>query len=97
MPPLKRRPASSARTRPQTVTATWREERQDPLVKKMTKKQRKAHFAANDVADDSYSVKEVGVVVDAAVVPPMKESRSQWSSKSSFNTGLWLVRLVGMS
>jgi hypothetical protein len=40
----------------------------------MTKKQRKAKIAASVVADDSCSEEEVGLDIDAADVPPMKES-----------------------
>jgi hypothetical protein len=40
----------------------------------MTKKQRKAESAAGVVADDSCSEEEAGVVIDAAAVPPMRES-----------------------
>jgi hypothetical protein len=40
----------------------------------MTKNQRKAEIASCVVADDICSEEEVGLDVDAAVVPPMKES-----------------------
>jgi hypothetical protein len=40
----------------------------------MTKKQRKAEISTGVVADDSCSEEEVGLDIDAAVVPPMKES-----------------------
>jgi hypothetical protein len=39
----------------------------------MTKKQHKADIANGGVADDSYS-EEVGLDIDSAAVPPMKES-----------------------
>jgi hypothetical protein len=42
----------------------------EPHAKKMTKKQRKAKISAGVVADEE----EVGLDIDAAVVPPMKES-----------------------
>jgi hypothetical protein len=47
---------------------------QDPLVKKMTKKQRKAQIAAGAIANDNCSEEEAGVAIDAAGVPPMKKS-----------------------
>jgi hypothetical protein len=43
-------------------------------VKKITKKHRKAEIADGAVADDSCSEEEGGLDIDAAVVPPMKES-----------------------
>jgi hypothetical protein len=47
----------------------------DPNAKKMTKKQRKAEIAVGVVADESCSEEEeVGLDIDAAAVPPMKES-----------------------
>jgi hypothetical protein len=40
----------------------------------MTKKQRKAKLAVGPFADDNCSKEEMGLDVDAVVVPPMKES-----------------------
>jgi hypothetical protein len=47
----------------------------------MIKKQRKVGIAASFVADDNCSEEEVGLDVDAAVVPPMKKSREPVESK----------------
>jgi hypothetical protein len=46
----------------------------DPNAKKMTKNQRKAEIYASAVADDICSEEEVGLDIDAAALPPMKES-----------------------
>jgi hypothetical protein len=45
-----------------------------PNAKNMTKKQRKAKISVGAVADDNCSEEEVGLDIDAAAVPPMKES-----------------------
>jgi hypothetical protein len=57
-----------------TADGSYAQQLADPNAKKITKKQRKATIPAGAVADDSSSEEEVGLDIDAAVVPPMKES-----------------------
>jgi hypothetical protein len=56
-----------------------------PEREKDGKKHRKAKIAASDVAGDICSKEEVGLDIDAADVPPMKES---WEPVE-FKTFMW--------
>jgi hypothetical protein len=57
-------------------------------AKLMTNKQRKAEIAAGDVADDdSFSEEKVGLDIDAAAVPPIKEPWEQEELKTFVQYG----------